>query len=198
MVKNYLTAKGAKAMEEAIKRGILGRVKKESFAGNAKDLAERIGHNKKTYGSDVKKASYKANPLLRGFDQEDIDKKIIEDGLSSSPADRDKAINRLLNETYTSLDAKDIKDMDEDAFTYGFIRNTTGKKLARAGDLVLSLNKKKKLKDLVKPGSKIMIKYADLKREEANLRSRGKAAAADKVKIDADKLLNTINAIKKL
>lgn len=142
------TAEGAKALGEAIKRGIIHRVK----GGNRVEISRLLNRAKTNYGSNIKPA-YKIDPRLIEHDTEAVKKKadeIITATPTLSRADaEDRAKKQLVHEGYKGLNSKEVKEMSEEAFTEEFVHGASSDKvISKAGELGLSAEKRKKLKSL--------------------------------------------------
>lgn len=149
------TAEGAKALEIAIERGIVDRVK----GGNIDQQLELLGRAKTNYGSGAKKSAAKVDPRLAGFSMDEMADRMDElendpygPGTSLDPATSTDQAKResvqKVSEAYEKLSPDEMSKLSKDAINMDLVENTTAKKIREAGKK-LKKEQIKNLKDLL-------------------------------------------------
>ncbi len=119
------SADGAQALEEAVKKNIIGRVKG--------DVGKLLNRAQKEFGCGAVSAAAKIDPNLKQYDAEAIKKKIADELADGRTINEVQAKNMLVKEAYERLGFDDIRKMDKGAIDMTLIEATTSKKIREAG-----------------------------------------------------------------
>ena len=127
------SAEGARALEEAIQRGIISKVK----GANPALIGALLNKAKVDYGSGSMNSAKKYDPRYMRHDEKAVEEELAKTGLTRSTATAAQitaAEEKLVSEAYKKLEVSDIRKMEADSIDEHFIENTTAQKIGKAGE----------------------------------------------------------------